>query len=155
MSPNLILLSIIAGSPTFHFVPEAKPFHRKFLVVRVGASTVLIPHVHTHEQAMSLSDGESFLHLCYARAEPYALLGHTAAPMSSPHHSRLLSVLPSSLPMRHQTPHILAAPARTDEDCFIVEAQSSAPVLSTSRSRSPSSSTRRVHPIPYRPAPVP
>ena len=29
MSPNLILLSIIAGSPTFHFVPEANPVHRK------------------------------------------------------------------------------------------------------------------------------
>ena len=37
MSPNLILLSIIEGSPTFHLVPEANPFHRKFLVGRVGA----------------------------------------------------------------------------------------------------------------------
>ena len=37
MSPNLILLSIIEGSPTFHLVPESNPFHRKFLVGLVGA----------------------------------------------------------------------------------------------------------------------
>ena len=111
--------------------------------------------MHTHEQAMSLSDGESFLHLFYARVEPDALLGHTAAPKSVPHDSRLPPVLLSSPLMRHQTPRIFAAPARTGEDALIVEAQSTAPMLSTSRPRSPSSPTRRVHPHPLSPSPRP
>ena len=104
---------------------------------------------------MSLSDGESFLHLFYACVEPDTLLGHTTAPKSVPHVSRLPPVLLSSPLMRHQTPRIFAAPARTGEDALIVEAQSTAPVLSTSRPRSPSSPTRRVHPHPLSPSPRP
>ena len=93
---------------------------------------------------MSLSSGESFLRLSVRVSGPDALLGHIAAPMSLLQDNRLPPAPLSCTLVRHQTPRILAAPARTAENALVVEEQTIAPSSSTSRPRPSSSPQRRV-----------
>jgi hypothetical protein len=94
MSPNLILLSIIEGSPTFYLVPEANPFHRKIprqtcwspphsvlLVCSTASSRVLRVHI----------AGSAF-----AGMSPFTLSHHPPHPAPIPTRSPLL-VPPSTI----------------------------------------------------------
>ena len=116
MSPNLILLSIIEGSPTFHLVPEAKSFHRKFLVRRVGAlltacsSCASLPHpaCFVRTQAGVRPPVRRHLHHITAYRIPLCFLPASAhlGPPSSWH------LLPHTIPRSQCTSHAFHRPRR-------------------------------------------